>query len=104
MIISAGQEARRVFAGSAVALLVWVAGMAAMAFVVQPSAVIVFGPAADLSAAVGAADASVLSMGRGFVTAKADRAGLVRRLYAGGAWFVWPALGSTCRPGRRGLH
>jgi hypothetical protein len=35
-------------------------------------------------------------MGRGFIIARADAAGLPRRLYAGGAWLVWPALAPRC--------
>jgi hypothetical protein len=96
MIIDRRREARRVLAGVAIAMVAWFGGMAALALAVQPSAVIVFGPTANLAAAIEAADASVLSVGRGFVTAKADRAGLTRRLYAGGAWFVWPALPALC--------
>ena len=101
MIISAGRDGRRVIVGMSVALLVWFGGMAALPFLVEPPAVVAFGPAVNLIAAVDAADASVLSIGRGFVTAKANDAGLVRRLYAGGAWFVWPALQATCRPSGR---
>jgi hypothetical protein len=70
---------------------------------VEPSAVVAFGPRANLAAAVNSADAYMLSAGQGFVTAKADRAGLVARLYAGGAWFVWPSLGAMCRPRKRSL-
>ncbi|WP_246731495.1 hypothetical protein [Methylocapsa sp. S129] len=103
MIINPGCEARRVIVGLGVALLVWFGGMAALALLVEPPAVVVFGPTASLIAAVDAGDASILSMGKGFVTAKANGVGLVRRLYAGGAWFVWPALQATCRPGKRSL-
>jgi hypothetical protein len=102
-IISQGHEARRVIAGLAVALGLWFGGMAVLALLVEPSAVVAFGPRANLVAAVNAADAYVLSAGQGFVTAKADRAGLVQRLYAGGAWFVWPSLDGTCRPKKRGV-
>ena len=103
MIISQGHEARRVIAGLGAALGVWFGGMAVLALLVEPSAVIAFGPKANLVAAVSSADAYVLSAGQGFVTAKADRAGLAARLYAGGAWFVWPSLEGTCRPRKRGV-
>jgi hypothetical protein len=102
-IINPGQEARRVIAGLGGALAIWFGGMAVLALLVEPSAVVAFGPRADLIAAVDSADAYVLSAGQGFVTAKADRAGLVQRLYAGGAWFVWPSLETTCRGKRRRL-
>ena len=103
MITSRGHEAQRVIAGLSAALGIWFGGMAVLALLVEPSAVVAFGPKANLVAAVNAADAYVLSAGQGFVTAKADRAGLVARLYAGGAWFVWPSLEGTCRPKKRGV-
>jgi hypothetical protein len=102
-IISRGHETRRIIAGLGVALAIWFGGMAVLALLVEPSAVIAFGPRADLIAAVNSADAYVLSAGQGFITAKADRAGLVARLYAGGAWFVWPSLEAMCRGRKRGL-
>jgi hypothetical protein len=102
-IINPGQEARRVIAGLGAALALWFGGMAVLALLVEPSAVIAFGPRDSLTAAVSSADAYVLSAGQGFVTAKADRAGLVARLYAGGAWFVWPSLQAMCRPRKRGV-
>jgi hypothetical protein len=102
-IINSGQEARRLIAGLGAALGLWFGGMAVLALLVEPSAVVAFGPRANLTAAVNATDAYVLSAGQGFVIAKADRAGLVARLYAGGAWFVWPSLEATCRPKKRGV-
>jgi hypothetical protein len=102
-IISKGHEARRVIAGLGAALAIWFGGMAVLALLVEPSAVVAFGPRANLVAAVNSADAYVLSAGHGFITAKADRAGLVTRLYAGGAWFVWPSLEGTCRGRKRSL-
>jgi hypothetical protein len=102
-IISRGYEARRLIAGLGAALALWFGGMAVLALLIEPSAVVAFGPRANLVAAVNAADAYVLSAGQGFVTAKADRAGLVSRLYAGGAWFVWPSLEAMCRGRKRSL-
>lgn len=75
---------------------VWFGGMAVLALIVDPVAVIAFGPADRISQAVVGADASVITMGRGFIVARADAAGLPRRLYAGGAWLVWPALAPSC--------
>ena len=103
MITSRGHEAQRVIAGLSAALGIWFGGMAVLALLVEPAAVVAFGPRANLVAAVNAADAYVLSAGQGFVTAKADRAGLVARLYAGGAWFVWPSLEAMCQPRKRGV-
>jgi hypothetical protein len=94
---SFGRDARRLAAGLALALLAWFGGMAALVFFIEPPALIAFGPRAQLAAAIVEADASVLAMGQGFVTARADAPGLARRLYAGGAWFVWPALAPSCR-------
>ena len=70
--------------------------MAALAFVVEPTAVIVFGPPANLARAVEDADASVMRIGERFVVARSNSAGLAKRLYSGGAWFVWPALPAGC--------
>ena len=97
MTIELPHEARRLVAGAAAALFVWFGGMAALVFFVEPPALIAFGPKAQLIGAVAKADGSILSMGRGFVTTRGDQDGLARRLYAGGAWFVWPALPPTCR-------
>jgi hypothetical protein len=96
MTIELPREARRLLAGAAAVLVVWFGGMAALVFFVEPPALIAFGPKAQLIAAVATADASILSMGRGFVTTSGDHGGLARRLYAGGAWFVWPALPPSC--------
>jgi hypothetical protein len=82
--------------GALVALSVWFGGMAVLALIVEPVAVVAFGPHDRLFQAVVRADASVVAMGQGFIVARADAAGLPRRLYAGGAWLVWPALGPRC--------
>jgi hypothetical protein len=100
MTIEVPHEARRLLAGAAAALFVWFGGMAALVFVVEPPALIAFGPKVQLIGAVAKADASILDMGRGFVTTSANHAGLAWRLYAGGAWFVWPALPPSCGPTR----
>ena len=80
----------------AAALAVWFLGMAALALVVEPGAVVAFGRAPQLYGAVVQADAELLGAGNGFVTARAEAPGLARRLYAGGAWFVWPVIGAGC--------
>ena len=88
-------------AGAAAALSIWFLGMALLALVIDPQAVIVFGPRQTLLAAVDHADASLISMGRWFTVARSERSGIARSLYAGGAWFVWPAIAGTCVPTRR---
>ena len=82
-------------------MLIWFVGMALLALVVDPQAVVVFGPQPTLLAAVDHADASLISMGRWFTVARSDHNGIARKLYAGGAWFVWPAIAGTCVPTRR---
>jgi hypothetical protein len=89
-------DAQGLLKGAAAALLLWFGGMAALVLFVEPPALIAFGPSAELSSAVIKTNASVLSLGRGFITARSDDAGLARRLYANGAWFVWPALPPSC--------
>jgi hypothetical protein len=96
MTIEAPHEARRVLIGAAAALFVWFGGMATLVFFVEPPALIAFGPSARLANAIVEANASVIAIGHGFITTRADGAGLARRLYAGGAWFVWPALPPSC--------
>lgn len=83
-------------AGLATALILWFGGMGATAYFCDPSAVIVFGPNAVAVAAVASADGELLTNGAGFVTASSSRSGFVRRLYAQGAWFVWPSLTQGC--------
>jgi len=82
--------------GAAAALSTWFFGMALLALVVDPPAVVVFGPRLTLVAAVDHADASLVSMGRWFTVARSEHSGIARKLYAGGAWFVWPAIAGTC--------
>jgi len=96
MIIDRGRETRRIALGALVALSLWFGGMAVLALIVDPVAVIAFGPADRISQAVVSADASVVAMGRGFIVVRAEASGLPRRLYAGGAWLVWPALTPSC--------
>jgi len=67
-----------------------------LAAALATGAAVAFGPVDRISRAVVSADASVIAIGRGFTIARADAAGLPRRLYAGGAWLVWPALASRC--------
>jgi hypothetical protein len=82
--------------GVTAALSIWFCGMALLALVVDPPAVVVFGPRQTLVAAVDRADASLISMGRWFTVVRSEHSGIARKLYAGGAWFVWPAIAGTC--------
>jgi hypothetical protein len=82
--------------GLAVALIVWFGGMAAAAYAFDPSAVIVFAPSRTAVAAIARADGALLTAGAGFATGASDRSGFVQRLYAEGAWFVWPSLTRGC--------
>jgi hypothetical protein len=96
MTIEISSDVRRLLVGAATALVLWFGGMAALVFVVEPPALIAFGPSARLLGAAVGADASLIAVGRGFIAARAEQPGLARRLYANGAWFVWPALPPTC--------
>jgi hypothetical protein len=77
-------------------LSIWFCGMALLALVVDPLAVVAFGPRQTLVAAVDHADASLISIGHWFTVARSERSGIARKLYAGGAWFVWPAIARPC--------
>jgi hypothetical protein len=73
----------------------WFAGMAAMALVIRPEAVVVFGPADRMIPAVVASDGALLDAGRFHVAARTGAA-TVGSLYAAGAWLVWPIMGKGC--------
>jgi len=88
-------------AGMVFVLIAWFGGVAGLALAIDPTVVVVFGPEQNLLSAVQAADASLLSVGPDFVTARAERRGFVRQLYDGGAWFVWPVVKSGCFSDRR---
>lgn len=84
-----------------VALSAWFGGMAALAALFDPSAVIVFAPPGLPASIIAEADGALLTSGVIAATGTSDRSGFVRRLYGRGAWFVWPALGQGCfAPGR----
>jgi len=97
MITERRRRLRLPLGGMAAALFVWFAGMAVVAYAFDPAAVIVFAPGASAAPSVIAlADGQLLRSGFGFATGTSDRAGFVRRLYAQGAWFVWPSLTRGC--------
>ena len=82
--------------GLAVALLAWFCGMAALACMIDPPAVVVFGPQTATLRAATRSDALLVSAGTGFLSLRSDSHGYVRRLYANGAWFVWPVFRAGC--------
>ena len=82
--------------GLTLVLVAWFVGMAAIAYAFDPGAVIVFAPQRTAISAIASADGKLLNNGFAFATATSDRSGFVRRLYAQGAWFVWPSLTRGC--------
>lgn len=76
----------------------WFAGMAAMALVIRPDAVVVFGPTERMIPAIIASDGALLEAGRFHVAAKTGAA-TVGSLYAAGAWLVWPVMSKGCGRG-----
>ena len=82
--------------GLVLVLVAWFVGMAAVACAFDPGAVIVFAPQRTAISAIATADGELINSGFGFATATSDRSGFVRRLYAQGAWFVWPSLTRGC--------
>ena len=81
----------------AVTLILWFGGLAALALAIDPIEVVAFGRAGDLIRAAVAADADIVRAGPGFLVLRANTSGWVRRLYAGGAGFVWPLTTVGCR-------
>lgn len=80
-------------------IAIWFLGMGVAATLVQPDAVIGFGPPAKMIPAVVSSGGYLLDAGRFTVAAKTGQnAGqtTVRSLYAAGAWFVWPIIARGC--------
>ncbi len=78
-------------------ILGWLGFMALAYVLFEPGeTVMVVGPQARNFQAIAEADAQVLSSGEGFLVARSDRPGYVRRLYSGGAWLVLPATDMMC--------
>ena len=82
--------------GLIVVLAIWFIGMAAAAYAFDPAGVIVFAPGNTAVLSIAAADGKLVNSGLGFAIGTSDRSGFVRRLYAQGAWFVWPSLTRGC--------
>ena len=78
---------------------IWFLGMGAAATLVQPDAVIGFGPPAKMIPAIVSSNGYLLDAGRFTVAAKTGQGtgqGTARSLYAAGAWFVWPIIARSC--------
>ena len=91
----------RFVGASLAALAAWFALAAVATLALEPSrTVAVFAPQASSLAAVVHADGRLVGAGAGFMVVQGDGTGFVRRLYAGGAWLVLPALTGGCRGGR----
>jgi hypothetical protein len=88
-IIDAGAVVRAL----TVTLLLWFAGMALLATVWEPPVVAVFGPPAAILSDPGL---KIVTLRAGVATVAGQGHGWVRRLYADGAWFVWPITASGC--------
>jgi hypothetical protein len=82
--------------GIGAALAIWFIGMAVAAYGLDPAGVIVFAPGNTAVLTIAAADGKLVNGGYGFAIGTSDRSGFVRRLYAQGAWFVWPSLTQGC--------
>lgn len=76
-------------------VFVWFAGMAGAALAIRPDAVVAFGMPTHMIPAVAGSDGALLDTGRFHVTARTGPT-TVRRLYAEGAWLVWPILSKGC--------
>jgi hypothetical protein len=74
-------------------LAIWFAGMALLALVVEPPVVAVFGRAAPV---LSDPSLKIVAIRPGVITVAGEGRGWVRRLYARGAWFVWPITASGC--------
>jgi hypothetical protein len=92
-------DARYALKALAVTLVLWFLGMAALATVVEPPVVTVFGPAGPILAD---GRLKILAVRPGVVTVAGEGRGWVRRLYATGAWFVWPIRAGGCFGQSRG--
>ena len=95
------RSTRTLLGAGALALAAWFAGLAILAYAVEPSReVIVWAPEGRLPA-LSAAPVSVLDTpGGGFIRLRGESKGFVGALYAGGAWLVLPAAAGTCRSAR----
>jgi hypothetical protein len=71
-------------------------GILAATVALDPSEVVVFAPGMQSIAAVSRTGAAILEIRGPIVTVRSDERGLARRLYANGAWLVWPSIKGGC--------
>ncbi|MGE3643588.1 MAG: hypothetical protein AB7F96_07015 [Beijerinckiaceae bacterium] len=84
------------FIGPAI-ILAWVIVSALAYIFFEPGeTVMVFAPQRAAVQAAASADAQILSTGQGFIVARSDKGGYVRRLYKNGAWLVLPTSEMMC--------
>jgi len=96
MTIESASASRKLpLAGLFAVASIWFSGMAIAATAVRPDAVVAFGSPARMIDAVTRSEGYLLDAGRFYVAARTGPSN-VRTLYAGGAWFVWPALAREC--------
>ena len=95
------RSTRTLLAAGVLALAAWFAGLAILAYAVEPSReVIVWAPDGRLPA-LSAGPVSLLDApGGGFVRLRGESPGVVGDLYSGGAWLVLPAASGACRSAR----
>lgn len=90
------QKGRYVATG-ALAITIWLSGLALLALCVEPTAtVLVIGRQAATIRAVAYADVDLVDMRPAISLARSQRRGFVHDLYAGGAWLVLPAPDGGC--------
>jgi hypothetical protein len=83
-------------------LVAWLLLVLLTTLMLEPTRMVaVFAPESAAFAALVRSDARLIDVGSGFVLAQGESRGFVRRLYAGGAWLVLPALTGGCRGGLR---
>ena len=95
-------DRRTLLLAGALALAAWFAGLAILAYAVEPSReVVAWAPQSQLAAMLSEAPVSVLNgQGGGFLRLRGESPGFVRSLYARGAWIVLPAVIGGCRSAR----
>ncbi len=89
------------FTVGAIALAAWFGGLILLTPLLEPTRdVLVFGPATTI-AALPTAGAALVDAAGGWTRVRRTEDGFVRRLYAQGAWIVFPAFEGGCnRPVR----
>jgi hypothetical protein len=81
---------------ASIALACWFAGLIAITPILEPTRdVLVFGRT-EAIAALPASGAALIDAASGWTRVRRMEAGFVRRLYANGAWLVFPAFDGGC--------